>query len=187
METKPAKNCIRCGVELTVENAGHMAFSLCATCAPKRVSMDVLKREPMEDGKTRTLLIPSKPAPLEFRAFDTGGSGMHYWEHEAYQIAEWIAAETPRIKILQWTGMLDDKKAKIFVDDICHFEVGTEFGSRVKYMVRMIFEPTQAAFIFDTNGKEFTPSEVKSIIRMGSIWEHPELVYQGARPNDNQS
>lgn len=149
--------------------------------------MDVLKREPMEDGQTRTLLIPSKPAPLEFRAFDTEGTGMHYWEHEAYQIAEWIAAGTPRIKILQWTGMLDDKGFKLFVDDIVHFEVQNDFGSRTKYMVRMIFEPTQAAFIFDTNGKAFTPAEVKSIIRMGSIWEHPELVYQGARPNDNQS
>lgn len=93
--------------------------------------------------------------------------------------------------ILLWrTGLMDSDGNNLIEDDIVEMYIKNEFGSLVKALAIMMWNPSRGAFMLRTgatrNG-EFL--EIENVVKVGHVITHPELAIQAMKPlwkNENE-
>lgn len=118
--------------------------------------------------------------PLEFNAWDRRSNTMYLWDNSSSVICSYIISKNPAIIILPWSGHIDDKGFKIFLNDICHVKVKNEFGSFLLLLVKMEYND-QKFFDFDWKGDPPMGSDIVSVVKLGNIYEHGHLANIGVR------
>lgn len=86
--------------------------------------------------------------------------------------------------ILLWmTGLHDSEGTMLIEDDIVEMYIKNEFGSLVKALAIMMWNPQRGSFMLRTgatrNG-EFL--EIENVVKVGHCISHPELAEQAMKP-----